>query len=123
MLTVLTIQLPQRFQTVNGDSAMAAGVRLIAFGLLAPAGSALSAAIIGKTNIPPIYHILLGSTLEVVGTVGLSRTPLTFAIAPSQYAWQVVTGLGVGFCNAPLILLVNSATNKRDQGQPLNLVE
>ncbi|KAF4631031.1 hypothetical protein G7Y89_g7102 [Cudoniella acicularis] len=107
--------LPQRFQTVNGDSNMAAGIRLIAFGLLAPAGSVLSAAIIGKTKIPPIYHILLGSILEVIGTTGLSRIPVTFAIAPSQYGWQVVTGLGVGFCNAPLMLLVNNATTKRDQ--------
>ncbi|CAG8976531.1 hypothetical protein HYALB_00011008 [Hymenoscyphus albidus] len=115
VLTVLTIQLAQRFQTVNGDSSMAAGVRLLAFGLLAPAGSAISTAVIGRTNIPPIYHILLGNTLQVIGLVVLSRAPTTLAIAPSQYTWQVVTGLGVGLCNAPLILLVNNATIRRDQ--------
>jgi hypothetical protein len=84
---------------------------------MAPAGSAISAAIIGKTTIPPIYHIVLGSILEVIGTVGLARIPGTYKIPASQYAWQVVTGLGVGLCNAPLILLVNSATTKRDQGK------
>ena len=98
---------------------MSAGVKLIAFGLLAPSGTAISAAIIGKTKIPPIYHLVLGGILEVVGLVGLSRTPLTLAIAPSQYVWQAITGLGVGFCNAPFILLVNNTTSKRDQGKSL----
>ncbi|KAF4629250.1 hypothetical protein G7Y89_g8898 [Cudoniella acicularis] len=113
--SVLTIQLPQRFQTVNGQTPMAAGIRLLAFGLVAQAGSVISAVIIGKTKIPPIYHILFGSVLQVVGTIGLSRASLTSEIEASQYAWQVVAGLGVGFCNVSLVLLVKSAAQKIDQ--------
>ncbi|RDL32028.1 uncharacterized protein BP5553_09430 [Venustampulla echinocandica] len=123
ILTVLTIQLPQRFQTVNGNSALIAGVRLISFGLLAPASSAISATIIGKTTIPPIWHILLGSFLEIVGTVGLSKTPTTYAIAPQQYVFQVITGVGVGFCNAALMLLVPNVVEKRDLGEYPNADE
>ncbi|TVY75996.1 Efflux pump FUS6 [Lachnellula suecica] len=114
ILIVLTFQIPQRFQTVNGDSALKAGVRLIAFGLIAPFGSTVSAIIVGKTRIPPIYILILGGFLEIVGTVGLSKSPSGYEIWPTQYAFQVIAGLGVGCFNAILMLMVPVVVKKQE---------
>jgi len=114
LLTVLTIQIPQRFQTVNNDSAFTAGVRLIVFGLLAPFGSTVSAIFISKVDFPGIYILFLGGVLEIVGTVGLSKAPTSYNIWPPQYAFQVITGLGVGCFSAILVLLVPVVTQKRE---------
>ncbi|TVY23362.1 Efflux pump [Lachnellula hyalina] len=116
IITVATIQIPQRFQTVNGDSAFVAGTRLIPFSIMVPMGAVISALIIGKTRIPPIYFLFAGGLLEVAGTAGLCVTPTTWKIWPPQYVFQILAGTGVGFFNGTLTLLVPFIVEKRDLG-------
>jgi len=117
LLTVLTIQIPQRFQTVNGDSALTAGARLIAFGILVPAGSVISSIVVGKTGMPPIFILLVGGVLEIVGVIGLSKTPTSFNVWGPQYVFQMIAGLGNGCFNALLLLAVPVVVEKRDLGK------
>ncbi|TVY91258.1 Efflux pump [Lachnellula willkommii] len=116
IITVATIQIPQRFQTVNGDSAFVAGTRLIPFSIMVPMGAVISALIIGRTRIPPIYFLFAGGLLEVAGTAGLCVTPTTWKIWPPQYVFQILAGTGVGFFNGTLTLLVPFIVEKRDLG-------
>jgi hypothetical protein len=81
-------------------------------------GAVIGAIIIGRTTIPPIYFLLAGGLLEVMGTAGLSQTPNTHKIWGPQYVFQILVGTGSGFFNGTLTLLVPFALEKRDLGTP-----
>ncbi|KAL9621738.1 MAG: hypothetical protein Q9160_003856 [Pyrenula sp. 1 TL-2023] len=114
VLVSAVVQIPQRFMTVNGKSAIAAGVRLLPWAILTPAGSTLGAVLMGRPKIPPIYLLILGSALELAGVVGLSQTSSSLPIRSSQYGFQVLGGAGVGVCSVALAMLVPYVTEKRD---------
>ncbi|KAG8531949.1 uncharacterized protein KY384_003585 [Bacidia gigantensis] len=114
ILTVCIVQLPQRFTTVNGQSAFQAGVRLLPFGAFIPAGSVLAAILIGRARISPLYILLAGGFLEVIGTALLSQSSAEYHISAAQYGYQILAGTGVGFFNATLVLLVPYVVDKRD---------
>lgn len=84
---------------------------------MVPMGAVISALIIGKTRIPPIYFLFAGGLLEVAGTAGLCVTPTTWKIWPPQYVFQILAGTGVGFFNGTLTLLVPFIVEKRDLGK------
>lgn len=113
--TVAIIQIPLRFQTVNGVSTLGAGVRLLPFALASPIGSALAAGIAGKAKIPPIYFILLGAIIQVVGFSLLSTAPTTTKINQAQYGYQVISGFGCGVSLASLIVMTPFAIEKHDK--------
>lgn len=103
--------------TVNGVSAFQAGVKLLPFGLFVPAGSSLAAILMGRARIRAEYILLAGGIFELVGTILLSKSSAGLQIPRGQYGFQVLTGTGVGFFNAALILLVPYVVEKRDLGK------
>jgi hypothetical protein len=112
------VQIPQRFITVNGLSPIAAGIRLIPFEVLAPVGACIAAILMDKPKVPPSHIFLAGAVLQTVGiTLWSTVVPSDIKIAASQYAFQVITGLGVGFVNSALILFVPYAMDKQDLGK------
>ncbi|KUJ13244.1 MFS multidrug transporter-like protein [Mollisia scopiformis] len=113
---VCTVQIPQRFETINKDSAFRAGIRLIAFVLFVPTSSAFAAILLGKSKIPHCWILLSGCILNIAGTVGLSMTSTSTTINSSQYGFQILTGIGVGLFNGVLILLIPYVVEKRDLG-------
>lgn len=113
--TVAIIQIPLRFQTVNGVSALGAGVRLLPFALASPIGSVLAAGIAGKAKTPPIYFILLGAILQLVGFSLLSTAPTTTKINQAQYGYQAIAGFGCGVSLASLIVMMPFAIEKHDK--------
>lgn len=113
-------QIPQRFQTVNGNSAFVAGTRLIPFSLFVPFAATLAATFIGKTKVPPVIILIIGGVLEIIGTVGISKTSTSFNVASTQYGFQIVTGLGVGVFSGGLVLIAPFIVEKRDLGKPLS---
>ena len=118
IFTVCIVQIPQRFMTVNGISPFQAAVRLLPFGCFVPAISTI-AAIAMKKRVPPIYILFIGGILEIIGTVGLSKTSVSSEISASQYGFQILTGSGVGCFNAALILLVPFVVESKDLGKVL----
>ncbi|CAD6570392.1 MAG: hypothetical protein ASARMPREDX12_003478 [Alectoria sarmentosa] len=94
--TVAIIQIPQRFQAVNNMSALGAGVRLLPFAIPCAIGSALTAAVAGRAKIPPIYLMLGGSAIQVVGFALLSTAPETTHISSAQYGYEAIAGFAVG---------------------------
>ncbi|CAI6339908.1 unnamed protein product [Periconia digitata] len=111
---VCSVQIPQKFMTVHGLSPFDAAIKLLSFGVLISGGSSVAAALMGKLRIPPCWMILFGAVMQVIGLVLLSRVKDTARIEPAQYAYHVLAGLGVGFINAAITLLVPYIMEKRD---------
>ncbi|KAI8630114.1 putative multidrug resistance protein fnx1 [Xylariaceae sp. FL1651] len=108
-------QLPQRFQLVNGLSGLDAGVRLIPFTLASPVGTGFAASISGRLKIPPIWIILAGASLQVVGFALLGTLPITTDLLPRTYGFEIIAGFGCGMNLALLFVIVPQVAEKRDQ--------
>jgi hypothetical protein len=108
-------QLPQRYQLVYGLSGLDAGVRLIPFTLASPVGTAIAASITMRFKVPPVYTILLGSCLQVIGFALLGTLPLSLDIPHQMYGYEIIAGFGVGMNFAFLFLIIPQTAEPRDQ--------
>ena len=115
--TVAVIQIPLKFQAVYGLSPLGAGVRLLPFAISSPIGSGLAAGLAGKAKIPPIYLMLGGSAIQIVGFTLLSVSPTSQGIDKAQYGYEVIAGFAVGINLACLILMTPFVVEKRDKCQ------
>jgi hypothetical protein len=116
--TIVTVfQLPQRFQLVNGISPTQAGIRVIPFSAALPIGGVAASIVTGKFKIPPVYSVLVGAALQIVGFSLLATMPMTTAaIPPRMYGFQVIGGFGSGMNLALLLYLIPPSVDSRDQG-------
>lgn len=71
----------------------------------------------GKPKIPPMWLVLAGAILEIIGVVLLSRISTGHGIDGAQYGYQIIAGFGTGMINAGLIILVPYIMEKRDLGK------
>lgn len=109
-------QLPQRFQVVNGLTGLEAGVRLIPFTLSSPVGTGVAASVAGRLKISPIYIILAGALLQVVGFALLRTLPITTELLPRTYGFEIIAGFGCGMNLALLFVVIPGVVEARDQG-------
>lgn len=109
------INIPQRLQTVNSTTAIAAGIRMLPLLLLSPVASGLSGVFITKLKIPPLYILLLGGSLQCVG-VGLfsSLDSSDLHIPSAQYGYQVLMGLGFGFNLSTILIMCPMVVKDKD---------
>ncbi|PYI14663.1 MFS general substrate transporter [Aspergillus violaceofuscus CBS 115571] len=119
-ITILFIELPQRFQTVNHSTAIGAGVKVLAFGLGSPVGAAVCSLLAGRLHTPFVYLAAAGSVLQIVGAFLLSSIPPTLDIWPGQYGYMVITGMGTGISIAALYMCVPVVVTM-DQGTAMGL--
>jgi Na+/melibiose symporter-like transporter len=101
---------------IEGDSAIRAGVRLIAFNLFISFGAALSNTIAGRLKVPPIYICGLGGIFEALG-IGLMITLPKNGSVPAMYFYQVLGGLGIGFIMGITLAIPPFVVDQRDQGR------
>jgi hypothetical protein len=116
--TSLVVNIPQRFQSVNGVSASRAGISLMPLLLMTPFASALSGLLVSnrKFRVPPLYLVLLGSSLQLIG-VGLDSsisTNVEDGIQKIQYAYEVFMGLGFGLVLSSLLTFIPLVVDKKD---------
>ncbi|KAF5012107.1 hypothetical protein FDECE_1824 [Fusarium decemcellulare] len=100
------ILLPQRFQSVNGLSALSAGLNMLAFTLVSPVFSMACGVALSKK--PPAAYILLftGAALTTVGMGLLSSLPDSGPISNPVYGYEVILGVGLGLMMPSLIFLL-----------------
>ena len=108
--------IPQRFQLVYGTSGLDAGVRLIPFTAAIPVSSIFASTLAGKYKVPPLYLIIAGSCLQVLGFALMGTLPSTFDIPSRIYGFQFIAGWGCGINFSLLFLMVPFVIEKRDQG-------
>ncbi|KAI1804893.1 MFS general substrate transporter [Daldinia bambusicola] len=114
VVSTCVFQIPQRFMTANGMSPFDAAARLLAFGAFVPVGSGLTGILLGKLRIRPFLVIGFGAILQVVGAALLSRSSTEYDVHSSQYGFQVIIGIGLGFVMPALIYLLPYTMEKRD---------
>jgi hypothetical protein len=111
----IVFQLPQRFQVTNGISAIGAGIRILPFTASAPVGSIVTATV-AKKGVPPIYLLVFGSLLQVIGFTFLGTLRPENSISPAQYGYQAMAGFGSGTNISLLTLLTPFSVEPRDKG-------
>jgi hypothetical protein len=116
-MVVTNFLLPQRFQLINQQSSIAAGVRILPFGISFCIGSFTSSQLSSRLRTPSIYQLLVGSILQVIGYALCSRLDPSVQIEPAIYGYQVLCGVGVGIGYMALYLLIPFTADKRDKGK------
>ncbi|KOS22229.1 Multidrug resistance protein 3 [Escovopsis weberi] len=113
-LTVTTLQLPQRFQLVNGLSSIKASAILVPFGAAVPFGT-IATANLSKAKVPFLFIIVAGSLLQVIGFALLGTLEASAHVPRGVYGYQVLAGLGCGLCFQAGFLAIPFTAEKRDQ--------
>ena len=108
--------IPQRSQVVNGVNALGAGVRLLPFTVTCPIASVTAAIVAGKAKIPPLYLVLVGATLQVIGFSLLTTIPSASYITAAQYGYEAIAGIGTGINISTVILMVPFTVSQEDRG-------
>ena len=112
--TVLVVDLPQRFQSVNNLSALDAGVRLLPYAMLAPLGS-LTSNLIFMRRKAPLPILCAGASFQLVGLVLLATMPAsTGSIPAAQYGYEAIAGFGVGITFGTLVTITPGSVDMRD---------
>ncbi|EFY95048.1 MFS transporter [Metarhizium robertsii] len=106
--------IPQRFQLVYGTSGLDAGVRLIPFTAAIPVSSVFASSLVGKYKVPPLYLIMSGSCLQILGFGLLGTLPATLEIPARIYGYELIAGWGCGINFSLLFLMVPFVIEKRD---------
>lgn len=114
------IEIPQRLQAVNGKTPLVAGIGLLPLAVSTPFAAGLSAHLSTKARIPPIFLLLIGTTLQTSGVALLSTlTSTVHNQMDSIYGYEVLMGVGSGLNMGTLILLAPLVVNQRDLGNVL----
>ncbi|KAI5927647.1 putative multidrug resistance protein fnx1 [Camillea tinctor] len=114
-LVVTTYQIPQLFQLVYRFSALQAGARVVPFMALWAFGLVIAPNLAGKYKIPPIYIILVGSCIQIVGFALLGTLPLSLDVPSQIYAYEVIAGLGCGLVFPLLFIMIPFVVEGRDR--------
>ncbi|KAH8879974.1 MFS general substrate transporter, partial [Thozetella sp. PMI_491] len=112
---VAVVSLPQRFQTVSGMSVLDAGLRLIPFSVSGAFSSALANLICSRARVAPLYFLVFGATLDILGNALLSSLPVSSTVFPGQgYAYEIITAAGIGTTFGILVLATPFMVEPRD---------
>lgn len=111
----MVINLPQKFQVVNGDSAFKAGYRLLALMMSFSLAAVVSSVLTEKKGVPPLYTLCIAASLQILGLAlmtTLSTTQHNFPAA--QYGYQIIMGFGFGLSISTLIMTISLVVNQQD---------
>jgi hypothetical protein len=118
-MATLSIILPQRFQAVNGDSPLEAGIHFLPLTIALPVGSFVGNIIFAVLpKVPPSVFLLAGSAVELVGAGLLITLPSSASdsLPHSLYGFQVLTGFGAGIVFSILMMVTPRCVEARDLG-------
>lgn len=111
-LSILII-LPERFQIVNGDDSLMAGVHLLPMLGTCAFGSFLAGAISSKRNNTGAT-LVAASVLQLIGVGLLSTLSDVVTAIEAQYGYQAVFGLGIGLSFAAATILASVRAKPQD---------
>lgn len=122
-LTMATVQIPQRFQAVNNDSALEAGIRLLPFTVCVSVGTMIGNVLASRLRIPLVFVLFAGAIFQTISAVFMSYLPAT--IGPKNHGFEALLGAGLGFNLGLLIQLTPDLIRGKNQCLcfPYSLVE
>ena len=116
-IVVAIYQVPQMFQIVYGFDGLDSGVRVVPFTICWSSGIIIASVVAGRLKVPPVYIILTGACLQIVGFALMSTLPLTLEVPPQKYGYQVIAGLGCGMVLPLLFVMIPFVVGDRDRGE------
>ncbi|KAK4161241.1 major facilitator superfamily domain-containing protein [Cladorrhinum sp. PSN259] len=117
------INIPQRFQVLNGTTAVNAGLRMLPLLLCSPVATTISGWLLSKFKLPPLYVLILGCALQAIGIGLFSSLPVSDSrIRPAQYGYQVIMGFGFGFNLGTLVMMVPLVVKQADMAVTMGSV-
>jgi len=81
---------------------------------MVPIGAVLGALLAGRLKIKHPYTLLVGTALQIIGAACFATMESTVDIKASQYAYQIIFGLGSGISNTVSITAIPSIVAKMD---------
>ncbi|KAH8783249.1 putative multidrug resistance protein fnx1, partial [Diaporthe sp. PMI_573] len=109
------VLIPLRYQTAAGLSPLQAGARLILFSVASPIGAILAAAACKKNRVAPLYLMLFGEILQIIGLVlATTLTSTNDRDWPGLYGLQVCIGFGMGLVVGTATLLTPAVVERKD---------
>ncbi|GAB0133498.1 hypothetical protein EsDP_00001905 [Epichloe bromicola] len=114
-----SIILPERFQMVNNQNALMAGVRILPMLTACALGSFLGGALSSKRNNTS-YTLVGASCLQLLGVGLMTTVSGDSETAVAQYGFQAIFGLGVGLSFSAATIMTNimaTETNERASAQ------
>lgn len=116
LLFISIVAIPERFQVVNGTTALGAGIRLIPLLVASSVGSTIGSLVASRTN-QVFYNmvganclLLLGSGLMSTGTIGTQEDT-------ALYGYQVIFGFGIGATLSSTTITAAINSNYEDYGK------
>ncbi|CCU82105.1 putative MSF multidrug transporter [Blumeria hordei DH14] len=107
---IIIINIPIRYQLLNGDTPTMAGIHLLSLLALSAAGSALGGALSINKNRTCIT-LIMASILTCLGTGLLSTAPNSRTIEPIQFFYQALLGLGLGLSVSSITIMTGLASD------------
>ncbi|KID89864.1 Major facilitator superfamily domain, general substrate transporter [Metarhizium guizhouense ARSEF 977] len=101
-----SIILPERFQMVNNQNPLMAGVRILPMLSACAFGSFLGGAISSKRNNTS-YTLVAASCLQLLGVGLMTTVSGDSETAAGQYGYQAIFGLGVGLSFSAATIMTN----------------
>jgi EmrB/QacA subfamily drug resistance transporter len=111
--------LPFFFERIQGLTPLSAGTYLIAQGLSAAIGVALSGTLYNRVG--PRILVTLGFLLVTIGTFGLTQLSVS-TTGLSLQGWFILRGFGLGFVNIPLQTLALSVVSNKAIARASSLI-
>lgn len=111
-LTILVV-LPERFQIVNGDSALLSGVHLLPM-LGATALGAFSAGAVSRQRNNTSWTLLAAHGLQLLGVALMLILQGITTEIKAQYGFQVLLGLGIGLSLGSATIMASIQSEKAD---------
>ena len=113
---IAVINLPQRFQVVNGDTPIMAGVHLLPLLCTMAFGSFIGGAASSKRNLTS-PTLIIATFLILIGCGLMSTLGSGREFYKAAYGYQCVLGLGVGLTFSSGTLMTNLASKPEDVGK------
>ncbi|KOC18275.1 hypothetical protein AFLA70_59g003481 [Aspergillus flavus AF70] len=109
----LVLDLPLRFESINGRSALNSGICILPLTLTIAFGSALTGGLTARGRVPPIMVLLVATILQILGMGLLYSVPVTTDLPARIYGYQILAGLGIGLSLTTLLNIVPFVVERR----------
>lgn len=111
----IVVNIPQRAQAVDGLSPVHAGLALLPLLICSAFSSALPGVLTSNLKVPHAYLLMAGAILQLIGVGLISALPTTtHEIAPQQYGYEAIMGVGFGLQMSTLMILAPLAVKEAD---------
>ncbi|KAI5307057.1 hypothetical protein KEM56_005235 [Ascosphaera pollenicola] len=110
---VIMIQLPERFQIVNGKNPEQAGIYLLAVSGASAFGSIIGVAVSSKKNLS-FWTMNVGSAFVLLGTGLLFTMDGSKNVAVKTFGFEVIVGFGLGIIASATTIIIKIEAKVED---------